>query len=495
MPPDAPVLRIAYTCLGVQHDRAGSPPATDCLLEPDAVNQVRLRVHLTNIGQATAGDTRLWLGLPAGVQVVRAEPTLIQDGLRQQWQVGDLAAGEQRSLYLTLQIPLNRTNGIAQGSLPTDVLVIETAQARYTNGAQTIDQTLPSGYTLLVRQAPPSINAQLALTLRCVEVLAPADPPTADCHLRAGTDNTVRVLAQLTNSGMATATQLVLRTQLGTGVQLQADAGSVVQPDGSAGVWAIDALAPGARQEAELTLVVPAGSFAGGQQVLALLTRATANYVDQADNQAYQSTLYQAYTLPIQPSSVVPAAQNVSFLPIVRRAANTVPNEQPMPDLVVQQVVVEPAQPDTGSPAQVRVTVQNVGTATATGFWVDLFIAPQPVPTGSGLRWDMACGLEPCQGIVWAVNELAAGASVTLTSDSGSFSAAYSNWDGQFAVPGTHDLYASVDSWNAADLARGAVPELREENNVAVLRAVTVSGALRQPANLQSGLLPRPNLP
>lgn len=325
-------------------------------------------------------------------------------------------------------------------------------------------------------------------------MLAPADPPTADCHLRAGTDNTVRVLAQLTNSGTATATQLMLRTQLGTGVQLQADAGGVMQPDGSVGVWAIDALAPGVRQEAELTLVVPAGSFAGGQQVLDLLTRATANYVDQADNQAYQRTLYQAYTLPIQPSSVVPAAQNVSFLPIVRRAANTDPNEQPLPDLVVQQVVVEPVQPDTGSPAQVQVTVQNVGTATATGFWVDLFIAPQPVPLQTGLRWDMACVLDPCQGIVWAVSGLAAGEHIILTSDADQIATAYSNWDGRFAVPGTHDLYVLVDSWNEADLAHGAVRELREDNNVLGLRGLPITGVPRPLIQMQQ-LPERPLLP
>jgi hypothetical protein len=110
-----------------------------------------------------------------------------------------------------------------------------------------------------------------------------------------------------------------------------------------------------------------------------------------------------------------------------------------------------------GEPVTITVEVTNQGSETsAQGFWVDLYLNPDPVPDLSTmpLPWDQTRTLSPCQGITWQVSEpLGAGETITLTStvDSmgvESIDADYSRWGGWFAA-GTTDLHVYVDSWGA----------------------------------------------
>ncbi|NJK81717.1 MAG: hypothetical protein HC914_18290, partial [Chloroflexaceae bacterium] len=157
------------------------------------------------------------------------------------------------------------------------------------------------------------------------------------------------------------------------------------------------------------------------------------------------------------------------------------------PDFIVDLQM----EPDTrtlqaGEPVIFTVVVTNRGNATITeGFWVDMFINPALPPTPSELptRWDLLCTLEPCFGIVWEVLEpLLPGESITLRSTPNSYSTDYTFWPGWLAA-GTTDVYVYVDGWSTS--AEGNVIEIREDNNRAEIRGLTVQG--NNPSLLQSG--------
>ncbi len=152
--------------------------------------------------------------------------------------------------------------------------------------------------------------------------------------------------------------------------------------------------------------------------------------------------------------------------------ATAIPSISPTPiagpDLMITNFSVSPSSPVAGSPARITVVVKNQGTQHTDGFWVDFYSNPSSVPTQSGIPWNTVCGTDLCRGITWSVDEgLAPGASVTLTSDS--FVSLYTVWDGTFAMRGTNNLYAYVDSWSGYNDAQGSVDEANETNNMAHL--------------------------
>ncbi|MDW8234891.1 MAG: SdrD B-like domain-containing protein, partial [Roseiflexaceae bacterium] len=115
----------------------------------------------------------------------------------------------------------------------------------------------------------------------------------------------------------------------------------------------------------------------------------------------------------------------------------------PPPDLVVEEFTVTPAKTSyaAGEPVLITVKVKNVGgSPTTIGFWVDLYINPSTPPTTPNVRWNDVCGISPCYGIAWYVNQaLAPGQSITLTSAPGQFAGLQSVWPGYFAS-GTNAL-------------------------------------------------------
>jgi uncharacterized repeat protein (TIGR01451 family) len=135
-----------------------------------------------------------------------------------------------------------------------------------------------------------------------------------------------------------------------------------------------------------------------------------------------------------------------------------------------------------GEAVQISVTVTNQGYATASPFWVDLYINPSEPPDAPNQLWDLRCSLTPCFGLTWKVDEyLERGESVVLTSEPGSFDTKLSRWNGWFAS-GTSDLYAYVDSWSCEDWDKGdcdpmgAMVELDEHNNRDELHNLNVTG-------------------
>jgi hypothetical protein len=124
---------------------------------------------------------------------------------------------------------------------------------------------------------------------------------------------------------------------------------------------------------------------------------------------------------------------------------------------------VDPASPEVGQPVTVEVTVENAGEAAAEPFWVDLYLNPDPPPTGPNQPWDTLCSGPPedCYGAAWQVDEgLQPGESLVLSSLTiGSDDDA--NWPGHFNEGGTHHLYAFVDSRGGVE-SSGAVLERKE---------------------------------
>ncbi|MCB9008104.1 MAG: cadherin-like domain-containing protein, partial [Ardenticatenaceae bacterium] len=162
------------------------------------------------------------------------------------------------------------------------------------------------------------------------------------------------------------------------------------------------------------------------------------------------------------------------------------------PDLVVTQI--------NASSNLIEVTVENQGTQpTTSGFWVDFYINPSPVPTHENELWDDLSA----EGIAWGVNiSIAAGESLTLRYSTAAnapnlyFSPNDSDYGGTLPV-GT-PVYAQVDSAHL-NTTFGGVLETHEilgtaYNNVsAPFTAVAfLASAAEQSAASQTATAPDP---
>jgi uncharacterized repeat protein (TIGR01451 family) len=149
---------------------------------------------------------------------------------------------------------------------------------------------------------------------------------------------------------------------------------------------------------------------------------------------------------PPPPPPPPPASPSIIYLPLVNK------NFATFVDLIVEELVV--------SSTGVTVTVKNVGNAPVEdAFWVDLYIDPDPPPTGVNQQWqDLSI-----QGVAWGVTDpLPANTSLTLTLGDQYFVPAESNF---VPVPPGTPVYAQVDSINF-DTSYGNVLESDESNNI-----------------------------
>jgi hypothetical protein len=171
-----------------------------------------------------------------------------------------------------------------------------------------------------------------------------------------------------------------------------------------------------------------------------------------------------------------------TYLPFIIKE----PAQVQLPDLVVSELSIIPAQAayTTSDDVTIKVTVTNTGqTPTASGFWVDLYINPNPVPTHANLPlpWydttpQPICST--CFGISWSVEQaLAPGESIELFSTSASYEEAFTYWLGWLPA-GTHNLYAYADTFNVDNLP-GVIDEIDENNNRAEILGVQVTGENR----------------
>jgi uncharacterized repeat protein (TIGR01451 family) len=158
-----------------------------------------------------------------------------------------------------------------------------------------------------------------------------------------------------------------------------------------------------------------------------------------------------------------------------------------LPDLVVDRINV------TGNSAQV--VVRNIGNApTVSGFWVDLYIAPNPAPTAVNQMWYDG---RSANGVVWGVGDvIQPGAYLTLT-----LGDAYTQWDmTDFPanLPAGTAIYAQVDSVDFTT-TYGGVLEGHEYlgglyNNITG-PALSTASLTNDPAPAPTLVWPRPGLP
>ncbi len=137
------------------------------------------------------------------------------------------------------------------------------------------------------------------------------------------------------------------------------------------------------------------------------------------------------------------------YLPLVSKGATS----GAAPDLVVTSVIV--------TENSIQIVIENQGGGPVeSAFWVDLYVSPNPVPTGVNQIWSDG---RSAQGAVWGIGgdvlPLVPGASLTLTYGDAYWkqSLSYINWPLVVGTP----IYVQVDSANATT-SFGAVLESHE---------------------------------
>lgn len=148
----------------------------------------------------------------------------------------------------------------------------------------------------------------------------------------------------------------------------------------------------------------------------------------------------------------IDVGESKAFIPVI------VANYSPAPDLVVTNIEA--------TASEIRVEIQNQGNAaTTSGFWVDFYVDPDPVPTEVDQVWQDVSA----EGLVWGVTQgLAPNETLTLIYSTAAgapnlyYSPSNSNYSGTMAA-GTA-VYAQVDSSHLTT-NYGGVLENHEMNN------------------------------
>jgi uncharacterized repeat protein (TIGR01451 family) len=168
-------------------------------------------------------------------------------------------------------------------------------------------------------------------------------------------------------------------------------------------------------------------------------------------------------TEPQQATASTLVNRSVVYLPLVLRGyATVVPPSGP--NLVVQDIQIDPDPPTVGVATRITVTLHNTGTTPISDdFWVDLYVDPTTVPTVDVLWNDIA----PF-GKAWLIHQdIPGGGDLIIHTDQPDDPAdpesVYSNWLGWFVSPGAHTLYVQVDAFG---LPAGEIAETDETDNV-----------------------------
>jgi hypothetical protein len=177
------------------------------------------------------------------------------------------------------------------------------------------------------------------------------------------------------------------------------------------------------------------------------------------------------YNVPWDNTRLVVLGIQQIYLPRLGTAAT------PMPDLEVLGVTLAAAPADSGKVYELQVTIRNAGDAAiATPFWVDLYLDPDQAPQ-PGEGWPAVAAF----GASWRVYDLAAGATLTLSSlspndptDPGkSYTVLPTFLDGA-----SYTVYVQADAYSPDGSPNGAVTEQHEDNNIGGPYTITVGPTL-----------------
>ena len=251
-----------------------------------------------------------------------------------------------------------------------------------------------------------------------------------------------------------TATQVITRFELTkTMTTLR---GNVSDGVSVAGVYAVVELPSGKH-------VIASASFENGEWHFDLEPEDSGAYTvwiyarDEVNNVATQGP-YHVEVMAVE--AVQPKAY---YLPLLFK------NYLPQADLIVSKITVQPTTGNANEPVRVSVVVKNQGNATASGFWVDVYVDPNSIPAQNQSWNDLCSPAWPnpnCYGGAWYVREsIEPGRSLTLTTATLLADKSYSHWTGKLPA-GTHTFYARIDSLADSGAALGLVSESDESNNL-----------------------------
>lgn len=285
--------------------------------------------------------------------------------------------------------------------------------------------------------------------------------PASGNEVRPG--QTINYSLQATNAGSASLDNVIITDTLPPGVTFGTCTASTGATCSGTSVVTVTTPSLGIGQVLTANVRVTVGSVLSGT----LLS-------NQLNARSNQTSLI---TSNLVAHSVTTATIDI-FLPIVLKDA------APTIDLVITNFTVTGTDPN----RVVTVVVQNTGTAsTGEGFWVDFYVNPTLSPDdpslGGNRRWELTGS---SQGIAWPVPALAAGASVTLTSDGSAgiapAPAPLTQWTG--SLPISPNLRAFVDSFDAENASFGEVAETNENNNMRSPDNTVLSGTELAPSAL-----------
>ena len=256
-----------------------------------------------------------------------------------------------------------------------------------------------------------------------------------------GTENEAALTLDLFNQGDYIAKQGRITVTFTSGVTLTASSRPTVAQGADWAVFEIPDIPPGGRDDIALTVIFEAGAegpwtpmsppdsyrliaHTDGRYVhefpFAAVTPRTVVVEDRLAGALEIGASERTYTL---------------YLPLTLKDYTVA-----RPDLIVSEACY--------TADEMRITIQNAGEAPVTeDFWVDIYIDPDPVPTGVNQVWYDGRSEE---GVVWGVTAsetpLAPGAGLCLTLDSPYYSDYFSDFSGGLDVDS--DVWVQVDAVN-----------------------------------------------
>jgi parallel beta-helix repeat protein len=429
--------------------------------------------------------------------------------------IGNTSFSGQSGDYITLS------------GYPTDI----DGRAAFFAGARGDSLTAPQYLAVQAKITDKNDNPALGLVLLTVPSTPTTTAPAAASAVYSAADQPVSLSAAV--AGVTSGGTVTFTVKLGAAV-IGAPVAAPVSGGSASAVYTLPGGTPAGSYTIEAVFTPAAGQLAGGSSGTAVLTVSkadtdTALSIVPGTIQQGQSVSFTAAVTARAPSSGVPTGSvtfrdgadvlatvpldasgrasfstsallaglrtisaeysgDSNFNPSAKAGNLTV--EAPGPrtvylpialksgtgDLEIAAFTVTPAGPSftTADQVLVSVTITNRGDAPTQPFWVDLYINPRQTPA-LNQRWDLICGLDPCLGIAWPVDQsLAPGQSLTLTSAPGGFPAAYSRWGGWLPA-GTTDLYVLVDSWAPGSVS-GSSGDRSPANNLAHIGGLSVTG-------------------
>ncbi len=303
--------------------------------------------------------------------------------------------------------------------------------------------------------------------------------------LETGADNLVEVQFTIYNHGtdVADATETTIVLTRTDSISVTSHPANVsYAPNTQTLVWDVGKLAPGSQAQITVTFLIHPAAPAAANQLTAIipevagyfltLINSDASFINTYTNASITARVGAQLSIPYGKEKIT---YEYVYLPLV-----LIPVQGP--DLIVSGAALFT---DT-----VVITITNQGNQPVEdGFWVDLYIDPNPVPTQVNQMWHQIAA----QGLAWGVAaesmSIAPGESFTLTVNGPYYQPDYSRFYGTFAE--NTPIYVQVDSYSSTT-NYGAIQETHEKANE---QYNNIAGPFTLTASHPTGTVPETHKP